>query len=546
MMKNIFDSGLEKQEANYQPLSPITLFNRVCAAHPEQLAVVHGETRRNWGEVGQRSYQLARALRKSGIGEGSTVAVFSANTPEILEAHYAIPMTGAVICAINTRLDAETVAFILEHGEARVLIADCAFASVINNALALLNNRELLVIQFNDNSPEITEKISDHDYEEYLRSAPADLQLESQPRDEWQAIALGYTSGTTGNPKGVVTHHRGAFLAAIGNPLVWEMGRFPVYLWTLPIFHCNGWCFPWAMTAVAGTSVCLRQVEAGAILRLIKDEGVTHLCGAPVVMNMLANADEGLKQGVTKKVRCMTAGASPPAAIIQAIDDMGFELLHVYGLTETYGPSVVCEAKVDWGSLDKDQLAERKSRQGVAYPVLEGLMVADPKTLEPVPRDGTTMGEIFMQGNLVMKGYLKNAELTQEAFAGGWFHSGDLGVWDQDGYVQIKDRSKDIIISGGENISSVEVESALFQHPLICDAAVVAYPDEKWGERPCAFVTLVDGSELLEQEIKDWCRERMASFKCPDKVIFGQIQKTATGKVQKYELRELLLKNGSE
>ena len=364
--------------------------------------MVHGETRRNWGEVGQRSYQLARALRKSGIGEGSTVAVFSANTPEILEAHYAIPMTGAVICAINTRLDAETVAFILEHGEARVLIADCAFASVINNALALLNNRELLVIQFNDNSPEITEKISDHDYEEYLRSAPADLQLESQPRDEWQAIALGYTSGTTGNPKGVVTHHRGAFLAAIGNPLVWEMGRYPVYLWTLPIFHCNGWCFPWAMTAVAGTSVCLRQVEAGAILRLIKDEGVTHLCGAPVVMNMLANADEDLKQGVTKKVRCMTAGASPPAAIIQAIDDMGFELLHVYGLTETYGPSVVCEAKVDWGSLDKDQLAERKSRQGVAYPVLEGLMVADPKTLEPVPRDGTTTGETFMQGNLVM------------------------------------------------------------------------------------------------------------------------------------------------
>ena len=539
-MKNIFDSHLGKQEANYQPLSPITLFRRVCSAHANHLAVIHGKIRRTWGQVGQRCDQLAHALRESGIVEGSTVAIFSSNTPEMLEAHYAVPMTGGVICAINTRLDAKTIAFILEHGEAQILLADRAFATVINQALSILNKPDLQVIEINDDSVDVTEKIYSLDYEEYLLSSSTGTLLEAQPRDEWQAIALSYTSGTTGDPKGVVTHHRGAFLAAMGNPLVWEMTRFPVYLWTLPIFHCNGWCFPWALTAVAGTSVCLRHVETQEIFRLLEQESVTHLCGAPVVMSMLANADKQLRESVTIRVKCMTAGAPPPTAVIQSIENMGFELQHVYGLTETYGPSVVCETKREWGSLDKNELAKQKARQGIPYPVSGALMVADPTTLIPVPRDGITLGEIFIQGNLVMKGYLKNPSATADAFAGNWFHSGDLGVWFEDGYIQLKDRIKDIIISGGENISSMEIEDVLLLHPSVCDAAVVACPDEHWGETPCAFVTLIDGKTMSDDDVKDWCRENMARFKCPGKVIFGPIQKTATGKVQKFKLRELL------
>ncbi len=536
-MANIYEQDLDRNAANHQPLSPLTLFERAAAVHPEQTSVIYGERTWTWRQTHARCWQLARALRARGVGEGDTVAILAANVPAMFEAHFGVPLTGAVLNAINTRLDAPVIAFSLRHAEAKVFIVDRGFAHVARDALALLEGPAPLVIDIEDDSIPDPGPVGALTYEALLAGAPA-VDIEPQPRDEWQAIALGYTSGTTGNPKGVVTHHRGAFLGAISNVLVWQMPRHPVYLWTLPLFHCNGWTFPWVMAAVSGTSVCLRAVRAEDMYDAIRRHRVTHLCGAPIVMSTLANAPAQMKAGIGHRVECMTAGAAPPAAVIQAIEELGFGITHVYGLTEVYGPATVCEEKPAWAGLSARERSEVKSRQGVRYPMLEDLMVADPDTLEPVARDGQTMGEIFFRGNMVMKGYLKNPKASAEAFAGGWFHSGDLAVWHPDGYVQIRDRSKDIIISGGENISSIEVEGVLFRHPAVIDAAVVAVPHPKWGETPCAFVTLREGASATDVEIIAWCREHLAHFKCPSKVIFGPIAKTSTGKVQKFKLRD--------
>lgn len=533
---NIYEIGLDKNAANYAPLTPINFLERAATVYPNRLAVVHGERRYTWRQTQQRSGQLAAALRKHGIGRGHTVSVMGANTPELFEAHFGVPMTGAVLNALNIRLDAKAIAFILQHAETRVLITDREFSATIAAALDLLPNKPL-VIDIDDPLYDGGECIGDMNYEQFLLSAP-DTSIAVDVSDEWQGIALNYTSGTTGNPKGVVYHHRGAYLNAVSNALCWNLPPHPTYLWTLPMFHCNGWCFPWTLAAVAGTSICLRQVRDAAIFEAIRHHHVTHLCGAPVVLNLLANADPKLREGIDHEVQAMTAGAAPPAAVIAAMERMNFHVTHVYGLTETYGPSVVCAPQTQWEELPVQQRAELTSRQGVRAPMLEELMVADPETLQAVPRDGKTIGEVFMRGNLVMKGYLKNPSTTQAAFAGGWFHSGDLAVWHADSYIEIKDRSKDIIISGGENISSIEIESVLFQHPLILEAAVVACPDEKWGEVPCAFVSLKQGATLSSQEVLDYCRAELASFKIPKKVVFGPIDKTSTGKVQKYLLRE--------
>lgn len=531
--------GLERNEANFQPLTPLTLLERAAAVHPQHPAVIYGERRYTWSETAARCARLARALRASGTQPGATVSVLAANIPEMVEAHFGVPLAGAVLNAINTRLEPATVAFILQHAEARVLLVDRAFGALAREALALIDGERPLVVDIEDRALGEGETLGELTYEAFLELGTG-VDIEPQPADEWQAIALNYTSGTTGNPKGVVYHHRGAFLAALGNALAWQMGRHPVYLWTLPMFHCNGWTFPWVLAAVAGTSVCLRAVRAEAIYDAIDRHGVTHLCGAPVVMSTIANAPEALrKRAAGRRVECMTAGAAPPAAVIQAIEALGFGLTHVYGLTEVYGPATVCEPQRDWNALSAQERAAVKARQGVRYATLEGLMVADPDSMMPVPQDGRTVGEIMFRGNMVMKGYLKNPQATAEALRGGWFHSGDLAVWHPDGYVQIKDRSKDIIITGGENVSSIEIEDVLFRHPGIIDAAVVAAPHERWGETPCAFVTPRDGVQLTEAEVIAWCRERLAHFKCPTRVIFGPIAKTATGKVQKYRLREI-------
>lgn len=533
---NIYEIGLDKNAANYAPLTPINFLERAATVYPNRIAVIHGERRYTWRQTQQRSQQLAAALRKHGIGRGHTVSVMGANTPELFEAHFGVPMTGAVLNALNIRLDAKAIAFILQHAETRVLITDTEFSETIAAALALLPNKPL-VIDIDDHLYTGGVCLGDMNYEQFLRSAPEHA-LEVDVTDEWQGIALNYTSGTTGNPKGVVYHHRGAYLNAVSNALCWNLPAHPTYLWTLPMFHCNGWCFPWTLAAAAGTSVCLRQVRDVAIFEAIRRYHVTHLCGAPVVLNLLANADPALRKGIDHKVQAMTAGAAPPAAVIAAMERMNFHVTHVYGLTETYGPSVVCAPQTQWEELAEQKRADLTARQGVRAPMLEELMVADPETLKAVPRDGKTIGEVFMRGNLVMKGYLKNPVTTQAAFAGGWFHSGDLAVWHADSYIEIKDRSKDIIISGGENISSIEIESVLFQHPLILEAAVVACPDEKWGEVPCAFVSLKQGASLSRDEVLDYCRAELAGFKIPKKVVFGSIDKTSTGKVQKYLLRE--------
>ncbi|MBK4995465.1 acyl-CoA synthetase [Pseudomonas sp. S37] len=534
---SIYAQGLMPAAVNHVALTPLSFIERTAAVYGNYPAVIHGAIRRNWQQTYQRCRRLASALVGRGIGRGDTVAVMLPNTPAMLEAHFGVPMTGAVLNTLNVRLDAEAIAFMLQHGEAKVLITDREFHAVIEAALALLEHPPLVV---DVDDPEYGEgrAVSELDYEALLAEGDPEFVWE-WPDDEWQAISLNYTSGTTGNPKGVVYHHRGAYLNALGNQMTWAMGHRPVYLWTLPMFHCNGWCYPWTITALAGTHVFLRRVDPQKILTLIREHRVSHLCGAPIVLNALVNMPEAAKAAIEHPVQAMVAGAAPPAKVIGAVEEMGITVTHTYGLTEVYGPVTVCAWHDEWDELTLEERARIKSRQGVRYPTLDGLMVADPQTLEPVPRDGNTLGEIFMRGNTVMKGYLKNPEATAEAFRGGWFHTGDLAVWHADGYVEIKDRLKDIIISGGENISTIEVEDALYKHPAVLEAAVVARPDEKWGETPCAFIALKPGREdTREADLTGWCREHLAGFKVPKTVVFGELPKTSTGKIQKYVLRD--------
>ncbi|MBB6340324.1 fatty-acyl-CoA synthase [Pseudomonas fluvialis] len=533
---NPYELGMPPVAANFQALSPLTFLERAGTVYPERVALINGPLRQTWGETYARCRRLGSALAARGIGLGDTVAVLAPNGPAMFEAHFGVPLCGAVLNAINTRLDAEAIGFILQHGEARVLLVDKEFGELALRAASHMA-RPPLLIGIDDPTYAEGKLIGQLEYEELLAEGDPEAPW-SLPEDEWQAIALNYTSGTTGNPKGVVYHHRGAHLNALSNMISWEMGRFPVYLWTLPMFHCNGWCFPWALAAAVGTSVALRHVRAEAIYPALAEHGVDHFCGAPIVLNMLANASDELKALKNRPVKVMTAGAAPPAAVIEAMEALDFRVTHVYGLTETYGPSVVCAWQDEWDAAPSEQRARLKARQGVRQLLLDGLMVADPDTLQPVPKDGQTLGEIMMRGNLVMKGYLKNPSATAEAFDGGWFHSGDLAVWHPDGYVEIRDRSKDIIISGGENISSIEVEDALYRHPLILEAAVVAMPHAKWGETPCAFVTLRDGASLSAEEVITWCQQHLARFKVPGQVVFASLPKTSTGKVQKFLLRE--------
>ena len=543
---SIFDEDLGANAANFVPLSPISMLRRAAMVYGDKAAVCYGDRTLTWREVFYRGVNVAAALNARGIGRGDTVAIISANIPEMFEAHYAVPMSGAVLNAINIRLDAATIAFILEHGEARLVLVDREFGPVTEQALAQMTSAPE-VIYIDDADYAEGKLLGSEGYEDLVNQCPPALDLLQTldasaylPADEWDAIALNYTSGTTGNPKGVVYHHRGAYLNAVSNALTWDMGEHPVYLWTLPMFHCNGWCFPWTLAVNAGTSVCLRQVREDAVYEAIGRFGVTHFCGAPVVLNTLLNAADELKQLVTKPIKTMTAGAAPPAAIIQGMQEQGVDVTHVYGLTETYGPVTLCAWRDDlWGGLDSTAQSSLKARQGVGGQMLEGLMVADPQTLVPVPQDGVTIGEVMMRGNNVMKGYLKNPTATAESFDGGWFHSGDLAVWGEDGYLQIKDRSKDIIISGGENISSIEIEDLLFKHPAIMEAAVVAKTDAKWGETPCAFVALKPGAALDAEQVVAYCRENLARFKVPKHVVFADLPKTSTGKVQKFNLREM-------
>jgi fatty-acyl-CoA synthase len=535
---NIYSHGLDKNPANYVALTPLTFLERSAYIYPDRLAVVHGARRYTWKEVLERSRRLASVLRQAGVGKGDTVAVVLNNTPEMIECHYGVPGCGAVLNTINTRLDAEAIAFILNHGEAKVLLTDREFSKAVGGALAALGRSDLLVIDVDD--PEYTgpgERLGTQEYEAWLASGNPDFALE-KPEDEWEAIALNYTSGTTGNPKGVVYHHRGAYLNAMSNIVSWGMPPHAVYLWTLPMFHCNGWCFPWTMAANAGVNVCLRRVDPRMIFELIREHRVTHYCGAPIVHSMLANAPESWREGIEHKVYALVAAAPPPAAVLEGMAKIGIDLTHVYGLTETYGPAAVCAKHDDWQNLPLAEQVALNGRQGVRYHAQEGVTVMDPQTMMPVPWDGETMGEIMFRGNLVMKGYLKNPTATDEAFRGGWYHTGDLAVMMPDGYVKIKDRSKDIIISGGENISSIEVEDALYKHPAVMSAAVVAAPDEKWGEVPCAFIELRDGATVTAEEIVAHCRQHLAGFKIPKKVIFTAIPKTSTGKIQKFVLRE--------
>jgi fatty-acyl-CoA synthase len=536
MAANPYETDLDRTPANYEPLSPLTFLARAAYVYPDHVAVVHGARRYDYRELYARCRRLASALARRGIGRGDTVAVMASNIPAHLEAHFGVPMTGAVLNAINIRLDAAAVAFILDHGEAKVLLTDREFSGVIKDALARVKRRPL-VIDIDDALAPHGELIGEIEYEAFIAGGDPDFAW-AGPDDEWQALALNYTSGTTGNPKGVVYHHRGAYLNALGNALTWNMPTHAVYLWTLPMFHCNGWCFPWTVTALAGTHVCLRRVEPKAIFDAFQTAGVTHFCGAPTVLGMLINAPPEVKRGLRRGVKAMTAGAAPPAAVIAAMEEMGFEVTHVYGLTETYGPAVVCAWHEEWDKLPLPERAELKARQGVRYHVLEDLTVMNPETMERVPADGETMGEIMFRGNIVMKGYLKNPKATRESLDRGWFHSGDLAVLHPNGYIQIKDRSKDIIISGGENISTLEVESVLYQHPAVLEAAVVARPDQKWGETPCAFVTLKSGRAATADEIIAFTRQRLAHFKCPKTVVFTELPKTSTGKIQKFVLRE--------
>ncbi|WP_186388460.1 acyl-CoA synthetase [Stappia sp. TSB10P1A] len=534
-----FTRDLDKVEANYTPLSPLSFLARAAAVFPDQTAIVHGRQRVSYAEFYARSRRLASALAARGIGKNDTVTVMLSNTPPMLEAHYGVPMTGAVLHSLNTRLDAAILAFQLDHAESKVVITDREFAPVMKEALALAKVAPLVIDYDDPQFPQAGELLGEIDYEAFVASGDPDFAWQL-PADEWDAISLNYTSGTTGNPKGVVYHHRGAYLLAQANVLTASMARHPVYLWTLPMFHCNGWCFPWSLSLVAGTHVCLRWVRAKQIWDALADEGVTHLCGAPIVMSTVLNAPEEDKRDLAGRiVEFFTAAAPPPEAVLAAMKEAGFNVTHLYGLTEVYGPAVVNDWKREWDARTPAEQAALKARQGVRYVALEDLAVLDPQTMQPVPADGETLGEVMFRGNVVMKGYLKNPAATAEAFAGGWFHSGDLGVMHEDGYIQLKDRSKDIIISGGENISSIEVEDVLFKHPEVMAAAVVARPDEKWGETPCAFVELRPGAQVTAEEIVEFCRQRLARYKVPRHVVFTELPKTSTGKIQKFVLREM-------
>jgi fatty-acyl-CoA synthase len=535
-MSGPYGSGLERNAANYTPLTPVSFLAKAAYVYPDRVAIVHGTVRRTWAETYARCRQLASALERRGVGRGDTVAVMLPNVPAMIELHFGPAMIGAVVNTLNTRLDAEAIAFMLEHGEAKVLFTDREFSPIIAKALALTKAKPL-VIDVEDALFEGGEALGTMEYEAFVAEGDAAFAW-SFPPDEWDAIALNYTSGTTGNPKGVVYHYRGAYLNAVCNIVDWSIPKFPVYLWTLPMFHCNGWCFIWTVAAAGGTNVCLRKVEAKPILDLIRAHKVTHYCGAPIVHSMLMNAPAEQKKGIAHKVACLVAAAPPPAAVIEGMATMGFDITHVYGLTETYGPAAVCAKHPEWSALPLEEQVRRNGRQGVAYLLEESMDILDPETMRPVPHDGETMGEIMFRGNITMKGYLKNPAGTEEAFRGGWFHTGDLGVMHPDGYVKIKDRSKDVIISGGENISSQEVEDVLYGHPAVMLVAVVAQPDPKWGETPCAFIELKEGASATVEEIIEFCRARMARFKAPKTVVFGALPKTSTGKIQKFLLRE--------
>ena len=536
-MTSIYDYALDRNRANYVPMTPVSFMARSAGVYPDRIAVIHNSIRRTWAETYDRCRRVASALRARGVKKGDTVSIIATNIPEIYEAHFAVPMTGGVLNAINTRLDAEAIAFILNHAETKVFLVDPEFSEVADRAVHMTGRRDIQVIDILDPSYAGGRRIGHATYDDLVAEGDPAFPW-APPDDEWDAISLTYTSGTTGNPKGVVYHYRGAHLNALANIATWEMVARPVYLWTLPMFHCNGWCFPWTIAAAAGTIVCLRAVRDEPILRLMREEGVTHFCGASVVLALIVHAADALKEGLPKGIRVLTGGAPPPAIIIEKMEALGFDVTHGYGLTETYGPAVTCAWHPEWDAFPAAERARLKARQGVRNLAAEGLMVADPVTQEPVPADGETMGEIFMRGNNVMKGYLKNPTATEESLTGGWFASGDLGVMHPDGYVELKDRSKDIIISGGENISSVEVEDVLYKHPEVMEAAVVARPHERWGETPCAFVRLRPGAAVTEAEIIAFCRQNMAHFKAPKTVVFTDLPKTSTGKIQKFLLRD--------
>ncbi len=537
---NPFEVGLDKGPANYAPLTPVSFLTRSAAVYASKPAVIHGDRTFTYGEFFARCRRLASALRRRGIGVGDTVTLMAPNVPAVLEAHYGVPMAGAVLNVLNYRLDARSIAFILEHGEAKFLLTDTEFSDTVQEALALVP-RKIPVIDIDDPlypGDKGRRLLGEKDYEAFLQEGAPEFDW-APPADEWQAICLLYTSGTTGNPKGVVFSHRGAYLNSLGNALTFGLSPRTVYLWTLPMFHCNGWTYTWAVTAVGGTHVCLRRVDPAAIFSAIPRHGVTHMCGAPIVLSMLIHAPAELKIRFERTVEVATGGAAPPSAVIAAMEKMGFRVTHLYGLTESYGPATVCAWQANWDGLGSQERLPLMARQGVRYPTLEGMMVADPQTLAPVPRDGRTMGEVMLQGNTVMKGYLKNRKATEEAFRGNWFRTGDLAVWHPDGYMEVKDRSKDIIISGGENISSIEVEEVLYRHPAVMEAAVVAKPDEKWGETPCAFVTLrPDAGPVTAEDLVQWCRDNLARFKVPKRIVFGSLPKTVTGKIQKFVLRQ--------
>ncbi len=538
-MSDAFNKELEKNKGNYAPLSPISFIAWAANVYPERLAVVYGEQQQTWKATYTRCRQFASALVRLGVEYGDTVAIMAPNTPVMFEAHYGIPMAGAVINALNTRLDSVAIAFMLQHGGAKVLLVDREYKGVVSAALATLDEKPLLIDIADANLADLP-PVGDLEYEVFIETGDP-LFNQQLPEDEWDAIALSYTSGTTGDPKGVVTHHRGAYLNALGNVVTWTMPYFSRYLWTLPMFHCNGWCFPWTLAAVAGTSICLRRVESDVIFKLMRDHDVTHMCGAPVVYNTLINASVSKGQMLKSRIKGMIAGAAPPRSVIEGAELLGIDLTHVYGLTEVYGPAAVCAQHPEWEKLSLEERAQKNGRQGVRYVVQEGMDVLDPETMRPVARDGQSMGEICFRGNITMKGYLKNPKATQSAFNGGWFHTGDLAVIDTFGYVTIKDRSKDIIISGGENISTIEIEDVLCQDSRILEAAVVAQADEKWGEVPCAFITLKSSETVMtENDVIEFCRERLARYKCPKRVIFGVLPKTSTGKIQKAVLRDRL------
>ena len=538
------DVPLPAHSANYTPLSPLSFIARSAEVYPDQLSVIHGDLKYTWSESYQRCQSGAARLAALGISTGDVVAVIAPNIPALFELHFSVPMTGAILNAINTRLEAATITHILEHGGAKVLFVDKDSTAVVTDAIKTMSEPPLLISI--DDGEATGDAISAIEYESFIDASYLRDELPaidpnwqwSLPEDEWQSISLNYTSGTTGKPKGVVYHHRGATMNALSNITGWHMGPHPVYLWTLPMFHCNGWCFPWSLAANAGTSVCTRTITAEAIYHNIEAHGVTHFCGAPIILNFIVNADKSIVKPLPHTVNIMTAAAPPPASVLLAIEALGFHITHTYGLTETYGPAVMCAWKPEWDLLDDTERAKLKSRQGVRYQVLDQLDVLDPETLVPVARDGKTIGEIMFKGNIVMRGYYRNAQANEDAFRGGWFHSGDLAVMDPDGYVRIMDRSKDIIISGGENISSIEIEDALYAHPSVLEAAVAAKADEKWGETPCAFVALKNGESVSEQELIDWCREKLAHFKCPKTIVFRELPKTSTGKIQKFKLRE--------